>query len=280
MSHELWPVKVRPLRWWGGKQRGGKADWIASLLPWEKESTYVEPFGGMASVMARRYPVKCEIYNDLDGRAVNWFRVMREQTEEFSRLLSLTPHSREEYERAVAMIDDDDNLVSAWAFHIVVQQGMSSSIGGKKDWSITKNSENTHKVGAWKTERVMSIVNRFRFVQFENKDAVELLSWLSDRPNAVIYCDPPYFTSTTSKYQHGKVDIGKLTDVLLEQSGRIAISGYAKEWAHLGWQRHEKESWIVSNGANKISEPRTEVLWTNYDAHADKSIGGLFDQTE
>ena len=62
---------VGPLSYYGGKQAQGKAAWIASLLPWSRESTYCEPFGGMMSVLLHRQPVRTEIYNDLDGNVVN-----------------------------------------------------------------------------------------------------------------------------------------------------------------------------------------------------------------
>ena len=94
-----WPVKVAPLPWYGGKQGYGKAAWLHSLIPWRKESVYVETHGGMAGLMVYRAPVKCEIYNDLDGRAVNWWRMWRERGDEMARMVCLTPHSREEYER-------------------------------------------------------------------------------------------------------------------------------------------------------------------------------------
>ena len=271
-----WPVKVQPLRYYGGKQAKGKAEWICSLLPWRKDSVYVETHGGMATVMARRAPVKCEIYNDLNGYAVNWFRILREQTSDFIHLVTLTPQSRKEYEQALGMIDDSDDLMRAWAFHIVISQGMSGSIGGKKEWAVGKHPKNTPHLGYWKNERIEEIYNRFRTVQLENRDAIDLLDWISDMQDTVIYCDPPYRTSTISKYEHSEVDVNRLTDSLLSQQGEVAISGYGDEWEHLNWQRHELESWIVSNGANKISEPRTEVLWTNYDAHSEQSIGGLF----
>lgn len=259
-----WPVKVAPLPWYGGKQYGGKAEWIAGLLPWRELSIYVEPFGGMASVLCGRAPVRVEIYNDLDGRIVNWWRMLRERTDEFIHLVTLTPHSRVEYERARGMLDDPDDLRRAWAFHVVVAQSLNRSVeAARKDWIIRPIGR--HKERPWRQERIEPLVLRMRDIQLENKDAIHLLTWLSDTENVVIYCDPPYHTATTNKYQHGDVDVLALTDALIASRGQVAISGYADEWQHLGWQRHEKECMISTHGANKIVEPRTEVLWTNYD---------------
>ena len=270
----LYPVKVRPLPWWGGKQARGKCEWIAALLPWEWETLYVEPFGGMASVMARRAPVKREIYNDLDGRAVNWFRVLQSRPEELDHLVLTTPKSRQEYERALGTLDSPDELHRAWAFHVVTDQGLVPS-PERTDWLVTK-SLSKGSVGRWKSGRITELFDRFSNVQLENKDAVELLVWIQECDYAVVYCDPPYHSSDVSPYQMGKVDLHTLTNVLLRQQGKVAISGYGDEWSHLGWERHQMQSNFVFNGANRISEPRTEVLWTNYDAHAEQAIGGLF----
>ena len=103
--NERWHTKVRPLNWYGGKARN--ADWIANLLPWHKSSLYVETHGGMASIMAIRAPVKCEIFNDLDSRVVNWWSMLREKTEELDKLVTLTPHSKEEYWNALDKIEDE-----------------------------------------------------------------------------------------------------------------------------------------------------------------------------
>ena len=259
-----WPVRVSPLPWYGGKQKSGKAEWIAGLLPWRKRSTYVEPFGGMACVLCRRAPVNLEIYNDLDGRAVNWWRVLRERTAQFTHLVTLTPDSRVEYERAWGMLDDFDELQRAWAFHIVVSQSMNASAStSKTGWNITRNDNTMTRT--WRKERIQNLFDRMQDVKLENKDAVKLLVWLADTREAVIYCDPPYHTANIAEYQHGDVDVPALTNALVSQRGQVAISGYGQEWDHLGWQRHKRECMIVTNGANQINEPRTEVLWTNYD---------------
>jgi DNA adenine methylase len=39
---------------------------------------YVERFGGKANVLLRKPPSTVEIFNDLDERVVNFFRVLRD----------------------------------------------------------------------------------------------------------------------------------------------------------------------------------------------------------
>ena len=63
------------LRYYGGKAR--LAPWIVAHLP--PHGCYVESFGGAASVLLRKPPAPCVVYNDLDGEVVGFFRVLRER---------------------------------------------------------------------------------------------------------------------------------------------------------------------------------------------------------
>lgn len=92
------PDKVtRPLlRYFGAKWR--LASWIISHFP--DHQLYCEPFGGSAGVLLRKPISSFEVYNDLDGDVVNFFRCLRDHPKELQRLIDLTPYSREEYEAA------------------------------------------------------------------------------------------------------------------------------------------------------------------------------------
>ena len=86
----------RTLPYYGGKRGYGKAEWIASFLPHTPDSCYVEPFAGMAAVLLARSPVDIEILNDANERIVNWWRIVRDEAEEFGRLIDFSPFSRAE----------------------------------------------------------------------------------------------------------------------------------------------------------------------------------------
>jgi DNA adenine methylase len=90
------------IRYHGAKWR--LAPWIISHFP--KHRIYVEPFGGSGSVLLRKKQSEIEVYNDLDGEIVNLFRVARDNGEELSRLVYLTPYSREEFVKSFEPSDD------------------------------------------------------------------------------------------------------------------------------------------------------------------------------
>lgn len=87
-------IKRPALRYHGGKWLLGP--WIISHFTVHR--TYVEPFGGGASVLLRKARCFAEVYNDLDGEIVNLFRVIRDSGPELCQALMLTPFARDEFE--------------------------------------------------------------------------------------------------------------------------------------------------------------------------------------
>ena len=271
-----WHKKAQPLPWYGGKQ--SKAEWLYNLIPWRKDSTYVEPFGGMAGLLCYRAPVKCEIFNDLDGRVVNWWKCVREHRDELGELVEAMPHSEAGYQWAKGAVDDDDEsgLQRGLAFYTICLQAVAQSHNGS-GWRAQYMKDGPGTMGRWRSERVGVLCERFWNVQLFCQPAEKLLTRVSDIDHAVIYADPPYHTADTSAYAVCKLDIDALTELFLAQRGQVAVSGYRDEWDHLEWQRHEKEYKISASA--RLSIPSTEVLWTNYDAADVANMGGgLFSQ--
>ena len=259
--------RLRPLPWYGGKQAKGKAKWIASILPWSEDSVYCEPFGGMASVLLNREPVKREIYNDLDERVVNWWRVLSKQPEEFGYAVECLPHSESEFKRSKEVVDDltQPPFDRAVAFHCLALQSVMQNMNSNSSWKICYHY-NYSGNGRWRSERVVALAERMWNVQLACRPAIHLLEKLVDREYATIYCDPPYMTCVTSTYRVVDIDQKKLSDLLQAQRGKVAISGTNNEWDHLGWVRHEKNTIrLLAPGEKAQKSPRfTEVLWTNF----------------
>ncbi len=71
----------------------------------------MEQFCGGSSVLLATAPSMMETVNDLDGRLMTFWRVLRDRPADLERLCALTPHSRAEYQHyadADADADADD----------------------------------------------------------------------------------------------------------------------------------------------------------------------------
>lgn len=259
------------IRYQGGKHpHRGVGQWIASLIPVEAR-LYVEPFAGMLGVLLSRKKSGWEVANDLNERIVNWWEVMRTQTDELHHRLAYTPWHESVFDRCRETLDEGDALERAFKFSVVTtfssqhtDEGNSFMIG-----TSTKGREYKRNPLAGVIRRLQDTAKRVSMVAFTCRPASRLLEQMSTHEGAVIYCDPPYYTSHRT-YRWSDVDVEELRELLLAQTGRVAISGYRDEWDSLDWMRHEKDVWASGvSAAGRIQ--RTEVLWTNYDPEEYKS---------
>src|SRR5688572_19188550 len=115
-------VKRPALRYHGGKWRQRK--WIVGYFP--SHITYCEVYGGAASALLEKGPSKVEVYNDLDGDVVNYFKALRNSPRELVRAISLTPYSRTELE--IAYQATDDELERARRFYVRAYQGRGGAV--------------------------------------------------------------------------------------------------------------------------------------------------------
>lgn len=237
-------IKVtRPaLRYFGGKFRLSK--WIIPYLP--EHETYVEPFGGAMGVLLNKRQAHFEVYNDLDGQVVNFFRVLRDQPDAFIRAVQLTPYSREEQLVSFNESEDVSDLEKARRLYVRCWQ---SHGGGRTQWRSgwryqINNNRGRSTIDDWnETDHLWAIVNRLKDVQFECDDARRVLKRY-DKTNVLYYLDPPYVASTRSIRWNKKAYTFELDDAVHEEvleiacqlKGMVAISGKPSELynKHLG----------------------------------------------
>ena len=226
--------KVIAFGWYGGKFN--HLNWLLPLLP--PATHYCEPFGGSAAVLLNREPAPVETYNDLDGEVVNFFRVLREQSEELIRLIGLTPFSREELRAAVEERTDDlSDLERARRFFVRARQvrtglAQTASAGRWAHCKLTSRAGMAGAVSRWlgSVEGLSEIVQRLLRVQIENAPAMEVMERF-DSEETLFYCDPPYpHDSRGDRHAYGyeMTDHAhqKLAEVLTSLKGKVALSGY------------------------------------------------------
>lgn len=267
------------LRYFGGKW--SMADWIISHFP--PHERYIEPCGGGASVLINKTPVNLEIYNDIDGNVVNFFRVLRDRPEELAQAVYLTPYAKEEFKACKSLAGADD-LERARRFFTVLWQGRSgvfNNTGWRRETKVldytTFNSVFTSQY-----ENLLKIAARLRAVQIDNIPAEQCIADY-DHPTALIYFDPPYVLSTRTdhRYTHDVDDSFhiKTAGLLLQCKSDVVVSGYPSPlytelYEANGWHTVDKEN-VQTVGNIKA----VERLWIKPETWAKLGIAkqkGLF----
>jgi DNA adenine methylase len=267
--------RARPLvRWHGGKWM--ISQWILGFLP--PHDTYVEPFGGGASILLRKERArKAEIYNDLDETLVRLFKVLQDPDKSLRllELLRLTPYARKEFDWAYRPTKDDvegarRTLVRSWMGY-----GSDGTAGVYKTGfrSIVNHAGKT-PAGEWVNycATLPATIERLQGVNIECRDAFKVAKQY-DTPETLFYFDPPYLPETRSVgnrrrgagyhvYQHELTteDHVRLLDFLEGLQGMVILSGYPSalyEQRLAKWKRHSRKAY--ADGAM----PRTEVVWIN-----------------
>lgn len=268
------PITRPVLRFHGGKFR--LAPWILSLFP--EHRTYVEAFGGAASVFLQKPRARAEVYNDLDGEVVNVFRVLQDPhtAAELQRLLSLTPFARTEFLRAYEPASGPIDAAAKMVMRSFMGFGSASTTRmhctGFRSSSKRAGHGSPTPAADWSNwpDQVPKFVDRMRGVCIENRDAAVVMAQ-HDSPSTLYYCDPPYVPATRSSLKHKGIHRGhyykhdmddaahrRLAEVLRSFAGMVILSGYRSalydelygDWLRL--DRHHR-----ADG----SRPRIESVW-------------------
>ncbi len=262
------PIARPALRWFGGKWR--LAPWIIAHLP--PHEAYCEPYGGAASVLLQKRSAKLETWNDLHGRLVNFFTVLRERPDELARALMLTPYARAEYEAARAPADDP--LEDARRFYVLSCQcrggaGGNMELGRARGWryviDIDARHGNPPSAEFGSLDHLRAIATRFKLVQIEQDQAVAVIGRY-DAPGVLHYIDPPYVQTARGdrwgRYLHEmtEADHRALAETLHAARGMVVLSGYhcaLYDELYGGWEQVQREA-LTDSGRLGV-----EVLWFN-----------------
>lgn len=249
------------LKYPGAKNR--LAPWIVSHIPPHK--VYCEPFLGSGAVFLNKEPAYNEILNDIDDDIYNFFKVVREQSEELCRLIEATPYSRAEYSTAY-MDESVSDLERARRFAVKCWQGFGCGNKYKNGYrrGIGAISPNPAKAWAGLPKTIQLVAERLKNAQIEHKDALELIKDMYGK-DTFIYIDPPYlqYTRKGYLYNHEMTDEqhAKLLKVVKESDCKIMISAYENELYNtelIGWRKEHKST------TAECSRQRTETLYMNY----------------
>lgn len=252
------------------------ADLIIENMPAHK--AYLEPFCGSCAVFMSKPKSVLETINDLDGRLVNLFKVMRDQPEKLQYLILHTLYSREEYQKSVNIspdpIEDARRMTVRLWFGI---GGKTRSVPGFRKNISWNGPYNTYE---WNDmySRIGQAASRLKEAQIENMDAVELIRQHNDK-DKLIYCDPPYVKSSLVS-EHYKYDFTidnhkVLIEAIKNHKGKVMVSGYESTLYNrelADWPQIRKETKVGITSLKKSN--RTEVIWCNFQPSGQLSLFG------
>ncbi|MGF2130893.1 DNA adenine methylase [Lactococcus lactis] len=245
----------------------GSAEFIIDLMPAHK--SYLELFAGSLAVFFNKPKDVLETVNDIDGRLVNLWKVMRDRPEELKRASHMTLYSREEYDQSKEISEDSLEdarrmLVRCW---FAVGGKTNADVGFKRNISWN-GPYNTYE---WSDmpERIQQAAERLKQAQIERKDATVLLKEMNDK-DTLIYADPPYLNETR-KSKHYSNEMSneqhlELLRALKKHKGPVILSGYESDLYNKELSDWWKMTFEQTVGiTTKKKRVATEVLWFNFE---------------
>ena len=237
------------------------AQGIVSLFG--KHYHYVEPYFGSGAVFFSKPISPHELINDMNSLVVNFFRVLRDQTDDLLFALEATPWSRDEYDQS--HIQTGCPVEDARRFVTRIWQAHASDLAKKTGWK-NRGSKQLACGMSVRWQRVplelAAMAIRLKHAEIENRPALEVMRRFATK-DTLIYADPPYLmaTRTQKMYAHEMSvdDHLEMLDILKFHPGPAVMSGYENSIydKHLaGWKKIQVKPPKVEKQAERM-----EVLW-------------------
>lgn len=191
--------------------------------------------------------------------------MLRDQGNELMKLITLTPFSRREYERAYEPAGNE--IERARRFAVKCWMGFGCGNLYRNGFKSGQQKKSPNPARAWEElpETLVLASERLRGVQIENLPAVELIRRYDTR-DVFMYVDPPYLHGTRKNYLYKhemkNEEHEELLQLLAKHPGQILLSCYDNEMyedALPGWKKVQKSTY--AEGGRK----RVETLLMNYE---------------
>lgn len=252
-----------PITWYGGKQQMLK--YILPIIPEHK--VYTESFFGGGAVFFAKPPVKCEVINDLNNEAINFYKVCATDFPQLKREVSSTLHSHSAFKDAKVIYTNPhlfDEVKRAWAFHTVVIQSFSSNTS---TFAFDRVGTTRLKVHNKRLQFNEELKMRLENVTIECDDAIKVITRY-DSPETFHYVDPPYFNSNCGHYSgYTAESFVNLLKTLSTVQGKFLLSSYpstqlSEFQTAFNWHTRQVEKPIAVSKHAKGT--KIEVLTANY----------------
>jgi DNA adenine methylase len=264
---------IRPVvKYHGGKNYLNK--WIISHFPSDYQTyTYVEPFGGAASVLINKEKSPIEILSDTDLSIIQIFRALRDEPTEFMRRLHLLKYCEETFLKAVARSDkpfDDylDHAVNDYTLRRMSRGGLKKAFS----WSNRKRGGKPGEINAWETalEVLPVISQRIKEVYLFNNPALDIIKIFNNK-NTLLYADPPYLPETRRSKNAYECEMTTEQHIELARSlnsfqGKVVLSGYPSALYARLYKDWNTETRKIANHSSqkKTKDVKTEIIYWNF----------------
>lgn len=201
--------------WIGGKKL--LRNEITKRFP-DNIGRYIEVCGGAGWVLfSKDRHAELEVYNDANGDLVNLFRCIKYHCQELQRELSFMLNSREQFEdfKTQYNVRGMTDIQRAARFFMLIKTSYGSDV---RSYGCVKKDIHTMVLYLTKIQK------RLARVVIENKDFESLIK-VYDKPDALLYLDPPYYM--TEKYYQAEFTYGdhkRLNDALKNAKGKFLLS--------------------------------------------------------
>lgn len=257
---------------------GSKFQACTDIYPyiWDQHEHFVDVFCGSLAMLLNKKPSRIETASDINGRVINFFRVLRDKRQEFLNAVTLSPYSRREFESAW---DDEgcSDVELARRFYVRCRQGIYGYGAQKqsKGWELARKKTaggRAATVNAWCNgiEGLADIALRLLDIQLENRCFRQLIPAI-DYAGAFFYCDPPYpkecrVSNNDYEFEFTDDDHRDLARILHKIKGKAMISSYDCKL-----MRKLYRNWHMIKLPAKRNSARStavqECIWMNYDPY-------------
>jgi DNA adenine methylase len=262
-----------PIKYFGGK--GTMFKNIIEQFPDKSTyNTYIEPFAGSYSIGLKKPETEIEIYNDLEQNVYSLYKVIsnKELFDDFKNRCDLVYYSedlRKEFKEKLKL--NDLSVVDRAFCFFYVNRTSHNGVGGLSvNTVVRRNMSKSVSDFLSCVDRLPELHQRLSRVLILNTDGIELIKkW--DKPNVMIYCDPPYETSTRTEARYkvdmnDEIQINFIDTVINCKNAKILISGYDCElYKRLTDNNFIKINFTVNTtGGDYKPKQIIESLWKNY----------------
>jgi DNA adenine methylase len=247
---------------------GSKAAAVDRITPYlPKLRGYCEPFGGTGSVMLARPICPFEIFNDINGGIVSFYRCVRDRQlkDKLVERLEQTIHSREEFIWCRDTWDYDtlDPVETAARWYYMTHYSFGKQ---GRNFARAKSGKAFFGRALHNNLRLFHPVhNRMYNVQVENLDWRVCLKDF-DAHDMVMYLDPPYVDFYENMY------VGKMTaadhkamcDRIFSMQSFVALSGYYDEATRAIYDQYKWDDCITWSQRQRAQGQAFETQSSGY----------------